>query len=97
MKQARLILETVCHETGIRESQLLSSSRVYHLVVARMLVVLLLERRGFTDERISWILNRTRATITVMRHRAHDDLTYIRAFATRYEQIKNIIDNATSI
>lgn len=97
MKEVRIIIDAVCKACSLRESQLLSSSRLLPLVLARMIVVLLLERRSYTDERIGWLLNRTRATITVMRHKAHDELESNPAFRRRYEIIKNDVDNATSI
>lgn len=97
MTQAKLILETVCRELSIRESQLLSPSRLLHLVKARMLAILLLERAGFTDERIGWVLNRTRVTITVMRNKANDELRIYQPFRAKYEQLKTIIDNGTNV
>ena len=97
MTIARHIIKTVCSRLGLRESKLLSPSRVSHLVRARMLVVLLLERRGYTDERIGWLLNRTRPTITVMRNKAHDELRIYAAFRSDYELIKNAVDNGTAL
>ncbi|MBD5318701.1 MAG: hypothetical protein HDS09_05510 [Bacteroides sp.] len=90
---ARHIIKTVCDKLGITESKLLSANRTACLVKARMLVVLLLERRGYTDERIGWLLNRTRPTITVMRNNAHDELRIYAAFRSDYELIKNAVDS----
>lgn len=93
MTKAKKIIEAVCKEAGVRESQLLSASRVFPLVAARMFVILLMERRGYTDEKIGWILNRARVTITSLRAKSHNELDTNLSFRRRYEHIKNILDN----
>lgn len=93
MNHAKHIISTVCRELDIRESLLLSASRRLNLVRARMIIVLLLERRGYTDEQSGWFLNRARATITVMRNKAHEELKIYPAFRQIYEQIKYAVDN----
>lgn len=93
MTTAKKIIEAVCKESSLRESQLLSPSRIFPLVAARMLVILLLERRGYTDERIGWILNRARVTITSLRSKSHDELDTNPSFRHRYETLKQTTDN----
>lgn len=93
MNHAKQIITTVCRELDIREPQLLSASRQLHLVRARMITVLLLERRGYTDEQSGWFLNRARVTITVMRNKAHEELKIYPVFRQIYEQIKDTVDN----
>lgn len=97
MTNAKKIIEAVCKESSVRESQLLSASRVFPLVAARMLVILLMERRGYTDEKIGWILNRARVTITSLRVKSHDELDTNPSFRQRYEKIKHSLDNEQSV
>lgn len=89
-----IVLDAVCAESGLTRRQLRSASRLYRIVAARMLVMLLLYREGYHDSRIAFLLDRARCTVTLQRHRAMGYLATDKLFLKRYESLKQTIEDA---
>lgn len=97
MTHAQLIIKTVCRRLRLRESQLLSPLRSAKFVKARMIAILLLARRSYTDQHIAWYLNRAKCTVTILRNKAMARLDADSDFARTYDKIKNAVDNGTDV
>ena len=93
MPEVKKIMAAVCRSFDITEAELLSRSRVGHLVSARMITILMLKKNGYSDERIGKILLRKRATVTIMRNRATYHIGIYADMRDRYNEIKNKIEN----
>lgn len=97
MTHAQLIIRTVCRRLRLSESQLLSPLRHAKFVKARMIAILLLTRRSYTDQHIAWYLNRAKCTVTILRNKAMARLDADSDFARTYDKIKNAVDNGTDV
>ena len=93
MNEYKIAFDAVREITGIFKSKILSRSRVWSLVEARMLFVLLLSRQGVCDQKIAWILDRTRPTILAIRHNAENYIKQSRVFADKYALIKQVYES----
>ena len=87
------VLDAVAKVTGISKEKMLSSSRLWPLVEARMLVILMMHRLGCIDGTIALALHRNRSTICSSRGKAWAQLEYSKSFRDKYLKIKDIIDN----
>lgn len=87
-------MDAVCSEAGLTKRQLVSRCRIFPYVAARMLVILLLYREGYTDIRIAWFLDRARCTVTLQRRKAMDYAATNKNFNKRYQSLKQTIENA---
>ena len=87
------VLDAVAKVTGISKEKMLSSSRLWPLVEARMLVILMMHRLGCIDSTIALALHRDRSPICSSRGKARVQLEYSKSFRDKYLKIKDIIDN----
>lgn len=97
MQDYELVLDAVSRVTGVSKSNMLSRSRLWPIVEARMLVVLFFSRLGNDDQQTAWLLNRERTTILNARHKAEDYITISRTFSDKFNKIKEIYGSAKSV
>lgn len=90
MTNSEIVLDTVCKITGISKKKVMSRLRLWPLVEARWLFILVTSRRGYSDQQIAWALGRTRTTILKARKKAEDYITVSCIFADKYNKIMNI-------
>lgn len=97
MTNNEIAIAVVSKVTGVAKSVILSPSRKWPAVEARMLIVLLLYHDGATDEVISWVLNRKRATILKSRHNAIDTLGISTVFRDKFNRAKSKYEEQKSL
>lgn len=87
------VLDAVANVTGVSRKRILSDSRQWPAVEARMLSVLVLNWLGLPDIKIAWILNRQRPTVCKSRHAALNLLDCSITFKDKYLKLQTIINN----
>lgn len=92
MSQSQIIINTVCRVCQVSVSKLLSPLRTGPVYMARMLAVRFLEANGETHETISWILNRTRPSITYTSKAHKLEFEHNKLFREQCEIIKSKLD-----
>jgi len=97
MTNNEIAIAVVSRITGVAKSRILSPSRVWPAVEARMLIVLLLHYDGATDEAISWVLNRKRGAILKSRHHAFDSLEFSKVFRDKFNRAKTKYEEQKSL
>ena len=90
-------IKAVTRATRISTSEMLSESREWPCVEARMLLVYLLSQEGMTDEAISWVINRKRVAVLKARHNAVEQLEVSRQFTEKWNQVKSLYDEYQSV
>lgn len=88
MSNHEIAISVVSKLTGVSKKTILSPSRQWPAVEARMLIVLLLMYDGATDESTSWVLNRKRGAILKARHNALATKDISRVFRDKLNQAK---------
>lgn len=89
MTDSEKVLKAVCKVTGICKTKLLSRSRLWPIVEARLLLILFLSRTGYNDQRIAWIINRDRTTVLKGRHTAEDYIIVSSSFEQKFQKVAN--------
>jgi len=97
MTNNEIAFSVVSKVTGISKTTIMSKSRKWPAVEARMLFVLLLSYDGAPDESTSWLLNRKRCTILKSRHNAVDTMEVSKAFRDKFTRIKAMYDEQKSL
>lgn len=97
MTNNEIAISVVSKVTGVAKSTILSSSRVWPAVEARMLIVLVLSYDGATDEATSWVLNRKRGAILKARHSALNALELSKVFREKFNRVKSMYDDQKSL
>lgn len=97
MQDYEYVLNAIHSVTGISAAKILSPSRKWPVVEARMLFVLFTSRRGMRDEKIGFIINRHRTTVHFIRHRGEDYIDISKAFSDKYFNVKEIYDREKQI
>jgi len=97
MTNNEIAIAAVSRVTGVAKSTILSATREYRAVEARMLIVLLLYRDGATDESISWVLNRKRVAILKARHNALSAKNYSKLFRAKFDKALEIYEQQKSL
>jgi len=97
MTNNEIAIAVVSKVTGVAKSAILSPSREWPAVEARMLIVLLLYHDGVTDGAISWVLNRKRGAILKSRHNAIDTLEISKVFRDKFNLIKSKYEEQKSL
>lgn len=92
MTDTETVFNAVAKATGISRAKMLSKSRLWPIVEARMLFILFLSRQGNTDELISWKLGRNRTTILKARHNAENYIGISRTFAGKFKRLTEIYE-----
>lgn len=87
-----VLFDAVTQVTGVSRKRLLSESRLWPVVEARMLSALMLSRLGLVDIKIAWILNRGRASICKSRHAAQNLLDVSKTFQTKFKKLETILN-----
>lgn len=90
---ADTVLDTVTKVTGISRKWIQSESRLWPVVEARMMTVLVLNSLGLSDKKIAWIIKRGRSSVCKSRHSAQSLLEYSKTFRDRLEKVQSIINN----
>ncbi|MBD5423723.1 MAG: hypothetical protein HDR44_01175 [Allobaculum sp.] len=90
------IFDAVKAVTGISQRKLVSRSRLWPVVEARQLFVLLASRLGAIDSSIGFVLMRGRVGICKTRHVAENYISVSRLFARKYERVKKHYDDAAA-
>lgn len=86
------LFDAVAKVTGISRKRLLSESRLWPVVEARMLSALTLSRLGLVDIKIACILNRGRASICKSRHAGENLLAVSKTFQTKFQKLQTILN-----
>ena len=76
---------------------MLSRSRLWPIVEARMLFILFQSRRGITDEKIAWALGRKRPSIVKSRHAAVNYIGYSRTFKEKFSKLEKVYADTQSL
>ncbi len=97
MQDTEIVFDAVHRVTSVSKSKMLSRSRLWPVVEARMLFVLFLARRGQDDLQTAWILDRDRTTILNTRHKAEDYIGISKSFLDKFNKIKEIYETAKSV
>ncbi|MFG6385467.1 MAG: hypothetical protein K1V80_03175 [Muribaculaceae bacterium] len=97
MYNNELAISVVSSVTGISKSTILSPSRKWPAVEARMLITLLLSHDGATDEATSLVLNRSRVSTLKSRHNAIDMMDISKVFRDKFNRIKQLYDEQKSL
>ncbi len=97
MKDYEIVQAAVCRVTGISKTKLLSRSRRWHIIEARMLFVLFLSRLGKDDQRLACLLGRDRTTVLKARHNAEDYILISKSFNDKFSKIKEFYGTAKSV
>lgn len=87
MKETENIMDAVTKVTGICKRKMLSRSRLWPIVEARMLFVLFMSRTGHIDEVTASALGRNRTTILKTRHTAESYVTVSKSFQDKYAKL----------
>lgn len=87
-----VLFDAVTQVTGVSRKRLLSESRLWPVVEARMLSALMLSRLGLVDIKIAWILNRGRASICKSRHASQNLLDVSKTFQTKFKKLETILN-----
>lgn len=97
MQDSEIVWSMVSRVTGISKTKMLSRSRLWPIVEARMLFVLTLSSLGHDDQCSACLLKRNRTTILKARHNAEDYIGISKAFKEKYNKIKTLYDTAKSV
>ena len=97
MIDTEITLNAVSKVTGISEGKILSRSRLWPLIEARMLLVLSLSRIGQDDQMIADLLGRNRTTILHLRHNAENYIEISKTFKDKFDKVSSLYDTAKSI
>ena len=90
---ADTVINAVTRVTGIGRKRILSDSRLWPVVEARMISVLVLNSLGLVDMKIAWILKRGRSSVCKCRHTAKKLLEYSKTFQNKFQKVQSIINN----
>ena len=97
MLNIEIVWDAIHRVTKISRENMLSPSRRWPDVEARMLFMLFLSRRGETHEKISLFLGRKRCTITQSLHKAEDYYMMSKSFQEKYTKLKNLYEESQSV
>lgn len=97
MQDSEIVLDAVYRVTGISKTKMLSRSRLWPIVEARMLFVPFFARLGQDDQQTAWVLDRDRTTILNARHKAEEYIGISKAFNDKFNKIKEIYGSAKSV
>lgn len=97
MSNNEIAISVVSKLTGVSKKTILSPSRQWPAVEARMLIVLLLSYDGATDESTSWVLNRKRCAILKARHNALATKDISKVFRDKFNRAKAAYDEQKSL
>ena len=97
MSKTEMIFAAVARVTGVSKNKMLSRSRSWPEVEARMLFVLLCASFGQDDQTTAWTLQRDRTTILNSRHKAEEYISISKSFKDKYNKIKEIYEAAKSV
>lgn len=84
--------DAVTKVTGISHTRLLSDSRLWPVVEARMLSAIALNRLGLVDDKIASMLNRGRSTMCKSRHAGEDLLQVSKTFKDKFQKLQTILN-----
>lgn len=87
------IFNAVAKATGISKARLLSESRLWPVVEARMLATIVLNDLGVVDEKIGLLLNRGRSTVCKSRHTGEDLLQVSKTFRDKFNKVQTILNS----
>lgn len=87
------VLDAVAKITGISRKKILSESRLWPVVEARMISILVFNSLGLADMKIAWFLNRGRSSVCKSRHNAQNLLEYSKTFQGKLQKVQSIINN----
>lgn len=87
-----IVFDAVTKVTGVSRSRLLSDSRLWAVVEARMLSAIVLNRLGIVDELIGLMLNRGRSTVCKSRHTGEDLLSVSKTFKDKFNKVQTILN-----
>lgn len=86
------VFDAVTKVTGISRKRILSESRLWPVVEARMLTTIALNRLGLADAKIAWLVNRGRSTVCKSRHVASDLLQVSSTFKDKFNKVQTILN-----
>lgn len=86
------IIAAVAKATGVPGKKILSKSKVWPCVEARLLLILLLSHTGLVDQKIAWTVGRGRASVCKSRHVAENLLDVSKTFRQKFIDLKKTIE-----
>lgn len=97
MSSTEIAFDAVARITGISKSKMLSCSRLWPIVEARMLFVLILANLGQNDQKTAWALRRTRTTVLKARHSAENYISVSKSFKDKFNKITEFYESKKSL
>ncbi len=97
MQDSEIVLDAICRITGVSKTKILSRSRLWPIVEARMLFVLFFARLGQNDQMTAFMLDRDRTTILNARHKAEDYIGISKSFLDKFNKLKEIYEVTKSV
>ena len=97
MLDLQTAFDAVSSASGVSQERMLSASRIWPCVEARMLLILLCARLGQNDGDTAKALNRSRSTITKARLKAEPYLTISKSFNGKFNKAKIYYETAKSV
>lgn len=89
---ADIVFDAVTKVTGISRNRLVSDSRLWPVVEARMLFAIVLNRLGLVDCKIASMINRGRSSVCKSRHAGEDLLQVSKTFKDKYQKLQTILN-----
>jgi hypothetical protein len=86
------VFDAVTKVTRVSRARLLSDSRLWPVVEARMLSAIVLNRLGLVDTKIASMLNRKRSTVCKSRHAGEDLLQVSKTFKDKFNKVQTILN-----
>ena len=86
------IIDTVATITGVSAGDILSDSRAWSAVEARMIIILLFKSLGLPDSRSAHILHRCRSSVCKSRISAQNLLDVSKTFQSKFKEAESIIN-----
>lgn len=97
MPDSEIVFAAVYNVTGVSKTKMLSRSRLWPAVEARMLFVLFCARLGQDDQTTAWSLQRDRTTILSARHKAEDYISISKSFSDKFNKLTEYYATAKSV
>lgn len=87
------VYDAVAKVTGISHARILSDSRQWPVVEARMISILALQSLGLDDFKIASLINRGRSSACKSRHAASRLIEYSKTFRDKFNKVQIILNH----
>lgn len=86
------LFDAIAKVTAVDRKKMLSDSRMWPAVEARMLAALVMNRMGLVDAKIAWLLNRGRSNVCKIRHTGENLMQVSKTFKDKFQKIQTILN-----